>query len=313
MSSSHLGAIRAISISLMAVASVATSAAVHAADDPAASPSPPLVEVLSLERKASARQDDVRVTIELDQNPLVAGQPAWVTTKVKNLGDTAVLWEHAALCPIAVRVAGEHQDAEWRVEDQRRRSDYDDLRGYAEHDLGYPKIELRFTPKSRIGEGQSGCTDAAATSRIPPGGVVEERSRWDGMTGWKLIPPPDGHVRVTAVFDDFKRAGDKGRPRGSIEVALDALVVGGRDDFLHPMEIIDAALADPGFAALMETVDLGRDLEIYHYRPDIALWEVGVFDSDEERFKVGLVDPVTGEVLQLIERPWDEARDEWPY
>ena len=35
--------------------------------------------------------------------------------------------------------------------------------------------------------------------------------------------------------------------------------------------------------------------------------------GDEELFKVGLVDPVTGEVQQLIERPWDDERDEWPY
>ncbi|MFO7533618.1 MAG: hypothetical protein R6W93_14255 [Candidatus Limnocylindrales bacterium] len=312
MTSSHLGAIRAISLSLMAAVFVTASGAVRAADDPAASPSTPPVQLLSLDRKASARQDDVRVTVELDQNPLIAGQPTWVTTTVKNLGKDEVVWTHAALCPIAVRVEGVHRRAEWRVEEWQR-SGYDSLRDYAQHDMGYPEIRLRFTPKTRIGEGQSGCTDAAAASRIAPGGVVQERSRWDGATGWKLIPPPNGPVRVTAVFDDFKRVDDKGGPRGRIEVGLDALVVGGRDDLLHPMEIIDAALADPGFAALMETVDFGRDQTIYHYRPDIALWELGVFDSDEELFKVGLVDPVTGEVQQLIERPWDDERDEWPY
>jgi hypothetical protein len=43
-----------------------------------------------------------------------------------------------------------------------------------------------------------------------------------------------------------------------------------------------------------------------------ATWEVGVFDYRSERFEVGLVDPRSGEVVDIIERPWREGEEPYP-
>ena len=82
------------------------------------------------------------------------------------------------------------------------------------------------------------------------------------------------------------------------------------------MEIVDAAVADPRLAPLLR---LGDGIEpIAQYDADLDLWNVGVLEHGGrhggrkdywERFTGGLVDPVTGEVVAIIERPWVEGED----
>ncbi|MFO7531198.1 MAG: hypothetical protein R6W93_01965 [Candidatus Limnocylindrales bacterium] len=88
---------------------------------------------------------------------------------------------------------------------------------------------------------------------------------------------------------------------------------GRSDDLLHPMEIVDAALEDASFAAFIDPIEIGSGSDhIIWFDPETDIWEVGVFDYRSERFKVGLVDPRTGEVVDIIERPWREGEEPYP-
>ena len=49
-----------------------------------------------LARIAMIEANGVRVTIELERNPMPAGEPTWVTTTVTNTGRDDVIWLHGA-------------------------------------------------------------------------------------------------------------------------------------------------------------------------------------------------------------------------
>ena len=75
------------------------------------------------------------------------------------------------------------------------------------------------------------------------------------------------------------------------------------------------ALADQAFAALMDPIDVGdRRTAIVQFDLDTDLWYVGVIDPGRsprfaETFLGALVDPASGEVVALIERPWVRGED----
>jgi hypothetical protein len=45
-----------------------------------------------LPTSATAEQNGVRLTIELERNPLPAGQPTWITKTITNTGRDAVVY-----------------------------------------------------------------------------------------------------------------------------------------------------------------------------------------------------------------------------
>ncbi|MEA2025308.1 MAG: hypothetical protein U9O18_01320 [Chloroflexota bacterium] len=268
-------------------------------------------EPLVLERSATIEQDGVRLSMSIEQNPLATGRPAWITTKVKNTGTTDLLWENGH-CDTAVAVRGVMDEEVWRDGEPAGPTDYGDFKFHTTHwriDYG-PTIQLEIESKDGIGTGGTRCSEIAYTDRIPPGKTLKDRVRWDGTAQWQLGLPPSGTATLTGRFGEYKRRGERG-PMQALEVSLPVLVVNGlAADRLHPMEIIDAAVADPGFAALMEPIDVGDNASpLVHYDPDMDLWNVGIVRTEKgrglrETFRGGLVDPVTGEVVAIIERPW---------
>lgn len=102
-----------------------------------------------------------------------------------------------------------------------------------------------------------------------------------------------------------------------LEVKLDTWVADGADETrLSPPEVADAALADPAFAAYLETLDLGNGNEVVMwYRPERDLWEVGVLDwygGPGATMHLVLIDPSTGVVLDTVDRSWDRDADGFP-
>jgi hypothetical protein len=284
---------------------------------PGASPSPSAASPtpLLLERSASVEQDGVRVRITLERNPMPAREPTWVRTVVRNVGDDDLIWRHDG-CRISVGVGGALQGVEWRPGLPAGDRDPTGLKWRASEwwGGGSPTIRITFEPEGHVGQGDVGCADVGIRERIPPGGVIRQRARWDGSATFRLGPPPSAPVRLTGRFSGYTRPSLRGGTRGSIEVALDAWILAGRDeDMLHPMEIVDAALADPRFRAFIEPIRIGAASDhVIWYDETLDVWEVGVFLYRSDRFRVGLVDPRTGEVLGITDRPWREGEEPYP-
>jgi hypothetical protein len=271
-------------------------------------------EPLVLERSVVVEEDGIRLSMAIETNPVVAGRPVWITTKLTNTGKDDIVWDNGR-CDATVLVKGEMKDQVWRDGLPAGAQDYDDFKYYTTFwriDEG-PTIRLEVEPKGSIGTGGYGCSEIGHTDRIPPGKSFTDRSRWDGYAQWQLGQPPGGVATITGEFGRYKRAGEPGRPGGTMAASLDVLVVDGlAEDRLHPMEIVDAAVADARLAPLLR---LGDGIEpIVQYDADLDLWNVGVLEHGGrqhywERFTGGLVDPVTGEVIAVLERPWVEGED----
>ena len=278
---------------------------------PAAAQSEPLV----LERSVTVEEDGIRLTMAIERNPVVAGEPVWITTKLTNTGKDDIVWGNGH-CDATVLVSGAMKDQVWRDGLPAGPQDYDDFKYYTTYwriDAG-PIIRLEIEPKGSLRTGGYGCSEIGYTDRIPPGMTFTDRSRWDGYAQWQLGLPPSGVATIIGEFENYKRAGESGRR--SISASLDVLIVDGlAEDRLHPMEIVDAAVADPGLAPLLRLGD-GKE-PIVQYDADLDLWNVGVLEHGGrtrywERFTGGLVDPVTGDVVALIDRPWIPNQDPRP-
>ena len=273
-----------------------------------------------LQRVAVVERDGIRARIELQRNPLVAGEPNWVKTTVKNIGTDDVTWFHGG-CDDPIFVNGTSAIAWSPGRDQVGQAlEFKTLAmgmNWATDPL--PSAFMNFVPRRMLGKGSYGCADVGITETIAPG---DERHRTLWWTGYAEVLrglPPTGPATISALAEYYWRGH---RQPGRIldqklELTLDAWVtdglVAGR---LSPLEVADAALADPAFAAFVEPQELrnGRE-EILWYDPEADVWEVGVmpwYDTKPPRIHGVLVDPVTGEVLGTLDRAWDKEVDPFP-
>jgi len=291
---------------------------------PSTSPSPPPAAPMPpgpLARVAVVEQDGVRVRIELERNPMPAGEWTVLTATVRNIGDDVVTWFHDG-CATTVGTWGE-MAASWRP-------------GIAQTgvaatfkgrvlDLAYrptplPGPIVHFVPERWAGSGSYGCADIGMSDRIRPGKAIRQRYVWEGQAGSRWGPPPSGPVTLTGTFAYYWRGREE--PEGditdrTIKVSLDSWITGGADEtWLSPPEVVDAALADSAFVAYLETQDLGNGREeILWYRPELGAWEVGIlvwYEFPEARLHLVLVDPHTGTILDTVDRPWSEVADGFP-
>ncbi len=275
-------------------------------------------------RTAVAQVDDVKVRLTLDDDPLVAGKPTWITTKVKNVGDTEITYTTDS-CENAVGVWGAMIDERWRMGEPADaqaieaggRNHYYDLRWRAQEwtIVGSETIGLGFAAKGVPDASDWACADVAIGHRVPPGGVVEQRLRWDGQALGRLGPPPDGLARITGSFD-FRRPGTRGEQ--AVEVELEVPVTEGRDTaWLHPMEVVDAALADDSFRALIEPVAIGDHFgEVIFYDAARGVWVVGAcadYTTKLGRWKAAVLHPATGEVKRILNKVTGEYCNEGPW
>ena len=169
-----------------------------------------------------------------------------------------------------------------------------------------------------LGKGSYGCADLGIYETVKAGEEVGQTLWWTGYADVRHGLPPTGPVTIDALAEFFWRGREPKRilnARTSFE--LEAWVVDGMAaGRLAPTEIADAALADPGFAAYIETQELrnGRD-EVLWYDPTGDLWEVGVLpwhETKPPRIHGVLVDPESGEILGTLDRPWDQERGRLP-
>ncbi len=274
---------------------------------------------------AVANRNGIRVRLTIDDNHLVAGEPIWVHTKVKNTRDRPV-FDSTDGCEISVPLTGQMADQIWRtgvpvdeaaveaeglerVEDFKRRAANWST-------VGDETIYLEFRPRDAIDHATWGCDLVGITHRIPPGGVVKQRLRWDGLAAHRLGPPPDGMDRISGSFTPGRIDGPDRKP---IEVTLEVPLTGGLEPGrLHPMEAVDAAMADPAFRVIIDPVELGkRNDQVIRFDIEHDAWVVGVcgrFDGQQGYWKAALVDPESGAVTDIIDGPVgkDCRQGPWP-
>lgn len=287
-----------------------SSAASHApSPSTPPTPSPAATVPASLERSATVEQDGLRVTIRLDETPLRAGVPAWITKKVTNLGDEAVVWSHGG-CVTTVNVLGTMDERPWRP-GIAHEGIAAELKEWLISDNSLNgMIYIDFRHEELIGAHRGGCSDIGDGSRLRPGESITQRAQWNGSMDFRLGDPPSGPLHLKGSFRDYHRPAE-GRPRDSdagIEIRLDTWVIDGRDpDLLDPPEVIDAALASPEFSAWLETRNIGNANDpAMAFDEDAGLWEVGLLEYDTRTYYVARVHPRTGQVIDIIRRPWDD-------
>lgn len=295
---------------------------------PSAEPSPPAPSTSTsprptappdLERVAVKERDDIRVEIELERNPLPAGEPSWVKVRVKNEGRTDVTWFHDG-CANPVNVWGVTEVAWPMGEEHPGRAGMFKTYVLGGHISAAPDPHgwMEFVKKDRLHAGSPGCADIGISETIEPGETIRATRWWSGFTATNWGLPPAGPATIRGFAAYYWRGEEPSDiTEHVIELEIDAWIVSdAAADRLSPAQVIDAALADPDFAAYVETQAIANGrATIAWYDPERDLWEIGVmpwYETEPPRIHGVLVDAVTGEILGTLDRPWDQDVDPFP-
>ena len=281
-----------------------------------ATPTPAPAIPADLSTTAVAEQDGVRITIELERNPMPAGQPTWVTSTITNTGPDPVVY---IPCGEAVNVGAAIVGPPWRHGHARPNP----AMAWKTYLLNHQGLEGDDRSLFFFAEGQtgvsSGCGDVAHVQSLAPGATFHDRSRWDGLAFRQLAPPPTARIDLVGRFEF-----DRGDPlaehppgdRHILEIHLDTWIAGLPDAFLDPAEAADIALTDPRLTALLASRDLrnGND-GVVRFDPVAGVYQIGMLESGSlpvSRAHLVLVDARTGEIVGFVERNWDYAIDGYP-
>jgi hypothetical protein len=261
-----------------------------------------------LATRAVAEQDGVRLTIELDHNPMPAGHPTWVSTTVTNTGRDAVVYYP---CGEAVVVSGHIAGAPWRA-GRELPGPAPTWKTYLLDDLFLEDRvrEVLFLPVGQDGS-SSGCGDIGHVATLARGASLHERSRWDGLSFRRLAPPPTAPIDLVASFPF-----DRGDPavehppedRHLLETHLNTWIAGLPDAFLDPAEAVDIALTDPRLTAVLASQELRNgNGGLVRFDPATGAYQIGLIEENlpTARAHVVFVDARTGRIVGFVERHWD--------
>lgn len=272
-------------------------------------PSAPPIEVELGVRVAVREVDGVRITIEVDRNPLVAGEPAWITTTFENTGRDTVGWMTDG-CSIHVGTHGEmaFRWAPGFVQEGAAKT-FKDWAIDTEASIHRP-IWLNALPERFVGGRDLACADLGVGHELKSGRTIRERHRWDGQTGGDLGMPPSGPAEWIGEFRTWWRASDPGaafpETREPIAVRLPVEIVGGRDPrLLSAGQAIDVAVTVPSFRALLERFPSIRDWRmsrIVWFDPARDVWVVELKVADGFAVEVHVA-PLSGAVVRVVETP----------
>lgn len=276
-----------------------------------------------LARTATVETNGVRVTIELERNPMPAGERTWVTTTVTNTGRDDLIWLHGACAhPTTVGVHGTIEGQSWRAGRNQTGASLR-FKSMALAGAGVDKraISIDFVPEAYVGaKGYHGCGDVGVNEALAAGASIRQRAQWDGAAGFLLGPPPTGRVELVGSFRFFWRR-SAGEPADlmtapAIEVPLTAWIDGRVEGIIHPAEAIDAALLDRRLVDILTPGDLGNaNGPVLRYDPVAAVWQVGLEEDNyggKPQVHLVFVDGHTGQIRQFVERTWKFDVDGYP-
>jgi len=272
----------------------------------------PTLPALELDRVATTELDGIRITIELERNPMPAGEPTWVTKTIENIGKEPIQYFP---CGEAMSVRGRIDGMPWRS-GQAWPNPAGTWKAYLVDHLRVFEDGRRivFLPAGLTGS-SSGCGDIAYVEILPPDGRLRERARWDGLTFRRLAPPSTTRIDLVASFA-YARAGraDVEAPRLEISVHLETWIEGRSDAYLDPGEVADVALRDPRLTALLGARELSNGNEgVLIFDPGSATYQVGMLESGNlpvAHAHFLTINGVTGEIQGFVERDWDYQVDD---
>jgi hypothetical protein len=197
----------------------------------------------------TATRDGLVVTLQLERAPLSAGKRVWAKVTVSN-GAAVVRHYQGGGCDF---LASLQVNTAAAVKPEPGR-DWDGPAGFFKGLVWTPGpaeataffMDERFVDRG----GRIACTADLGVNEIKPGERLEMKAAWDGEVSGVVAAA--GPARVIASFPYLGPAGGAdmlGRPPQPIEAALDVEVVDAGVRLLSPGQAIDAALANPGFAA----------------------------------------------------------------
>jgi hypothetical protein len=283
---------------------------------PSTDPTPAPVIPANLGLTASAELDGVRLTIELERNPMPAGKPTRAMTTIKNTGHDPIIYYP---CGDAVTVRAVISDLPWRP-GANLPNPAMAWKGYLTGGQGLRDSgrTVSFFPAGQDGAA-SGCGDIGHTATIAPDATFRERQGWDGFTFRRLAPPPTASIDLVGSFSF-----DRGDPlaehppegRRLIEVHLATWIAGLPEAFLDPGEAVDIALGDARLTNLLASRDLRNGNEgVVLFDPVAGVYQIGMLESGElpvSRAHLVLVDARSGAIVAWVERDWDYTVDGYP-
>jgi hypothetical protein len=302
-----------------APSSSAGGSAEPSAPAPSTAVSPRPTAPPDLARVAVVKRDKIRFELELQRNPLPAGQLSWVKVRVTNEGRTDVTWFHDGCAePVSVRGVS---DVAWPMGEEHP-GQAGKFRTYAlgGHIAAAPDPHgvMAFVQKERLHAGPSGCADIGITDTIKPGETIRKTSWWSGFTDPNRALPPAGPATIRGFAGYYWRGEEpEDITDHAIKLERDAWITSDvAADRLSPAQAVDAALSDTSFADYLQTQKIadGR-AEIAWYDADRDLWEIGVmpwYETEPPRIHGVLIDAVTGRILGSLDRPWDQDVDPFP-
>jgi hypothetical protein len=262
----------------------------------------------SLPTEASVEEDGVRLSLSVAYNPIYAGGPATLTTRIDNTGAEAIEWINDG-CNIHAGVRG-LASGTWADSDVSIPTELLPYREWflEDNDIS-PDIFLHAPTRRR----HAGCADLGIRHALAPGDAVEQTFTWDGQAGSGFGLPPTGPATWAGTFAGWWRTDEEeGLTDRSVTVSLATQIIGGRrSDALSPFQVLDAALIDPRLGSWLLTRPLRTDNPLVLYDPASGLWTVGILmsrdiedgENAENILHAAFVDPITGEVIAVRELP----------
>src|SRR4051794_35465434 len=227
---------------------------------------------------ASATHDPIRVTLTLEGPPR-NDATSWASMRVENTGDRAVRWAGGGCGdPGAVYIdmpgAFETGRSDW----PGRLGAFKALALGSDDPRSPGTTNVGYIAESRFGIPDVACPASLRIESLPAGEDLDLRAAWDGRILDGVAPV--GPATVLAIFS-FVGVDGTVNPDSYESIPISAKVatnVVGRSSArpASPGFAIDAALADPQFAAFVEAAP-----ETTWINPDLnridGIWKVGLF------------------------------------
>jgi hypothetical protein len=241
---------------------------------------------------------------------MASGDEAWITTRLENLAQTDLFWVHDG-CTFTTWITAD-APTPWRAGvAQAGNAASFKAKALEDSGPGASRARLVFMPEDYLHARTShfGCPQNRELTRVAPGGVLEQRARWDGELDGGFGAPTSGPFGIVGMTrGTFSRDAD-GEPAlgGPIEVRLNAWVVDGRDlALLQPPEAIDAALESATFLEYLTDPRLSRPYNArVRYDDSADRWLVGLVNGDTLLGRAVTIDPNDGAILEVADGRWD--------
>jgi len=253
-------------------------------------------------RRATVDANGIRVTVEIERNPMRAGQATWVTTTLTNTGRDTLRWITDG-CSIHVGVRGE-MPMHWSAGFVQAGAEktFKDWAFTSEIPGPEQPIWLNLTPEPFVGQGDFGCADVGILHSLETGRRIRDRHQWDGDAAPNQGPPPSGPAVLIGTFRSWWRGpADLDLTNDAIIVRLPVQIVDGRDPrFLSAGQAVDVALTVPAFRRLLEAHPSIQDWEmpvIVQFKKAVPAWQVGFKTHDGGSILVD-IDPLTAKVVR---------------